>query len=52
MSIQQQKDVKEILSFVQNHRKKQADDIMNLWIQSGRKQSGKPASYAKWRLNF
>ena len=47
MSIQQQKDVKEILSFVQNHRKKQADDIMNLWIQSGRKQSAKPASYAK-----
>ena len=52
MSFQQQKDVREILSFVQNHRKKQTDDIMNLWIQSGRKQSAKPASYAKWRLNF
>ena len=52
MIIKQLKDVREILSFVQNHRKKQTDDIMNLLIQSARKQSGKPASYAKWRLSY
>ena len=46
MTIEQQKDVKEILSFVQDHRKKQTDDILNLWIQSNQKQT-QERSYAK-----
>ena len=46
MTIEQQKDVKEILSFVQDHRKKQTDDILNLWIQSYQKQT-QEQTYAK-----
>ena len=46
MTIEQQKDVKEILSFVQDHRKKQTDDILNLWIQSNQKQT-QEQTYAK-----
>ena len=33
MTTQQQKDAREILSFVQNQRKKQTDDLLNMWIQ-------------------
>ncbi len=46
MTTQQQKDAREILSFVQNHRKKQTDDLLNMWIQSSQKQFGK-RSYAR-----
>ena len=46
MTTQQQKDVREILSFVEDNRKKQTDDILNLWIQSAQKQTQKQ-SYAK-----
>ena len=46
MTTQQQKDAREILSFVQNQRKKQTDDLLNMWIQSSQKQFGK-RSYAR-----
>ena len=46
MTIKQVSDVREILTFVQDHRKKQTDDILNLWIQSNQKQTQKQ-SYAK-----
>ena len=46
MTMKQQGDVREILSFVQDHRNKQTDDILNLWIQSAQKQTQK-RSYAK-----
>ena len=46
MTTQQQKDAREILSFVQNHRKKQTDDLLNMWIQSSQKQFRK-RSYAR-----
>ena len=46
MTMKQQKDVREILSFVEDNRKKQTDDILNLWIQSAQKQTHKQ-SYAK-----
>ena len=46
MTMKQQSDVREILSFVQDHRNKQTDDILNLWIQSAQKQT-KKRSYTK-----
>ena len=47
MSIQQQKNVKEILSFVQNQRKKQDEDLLDLFIDMCRKESQKIESFVK-----
>ena len=47
MSIEQKKEISEILSFVQNHRKKQEDDLLNSWINFSKIQMQKSANYAK-----
>ena len=41
MTMRQQQDIREILSFVEDNRKKQTDDLLNLWIQSAQKQTQK-----------
>ena len=41
MNIRQQQDVKEIISFVEDKRKKQTDEILNFWIQSAQKHTHK-----------
>ena len=47
MSIEQKKDISEILSFVQDHRKKQEEDLLKIWINFRKEQSKKTESYAK-----
>ena len=47
MSIEQKKDISEILSFVKDHRKKQEEDLLLSWINFSKEQSQKTESYAK-----
>ena len=46
MEAEQKKEIAEILSFVDNRRKKQTNDLLNLWINHSSKYPQKTASFS------